>query len=247
MKKLSDEKSDAEKIYKDGLPSISRKNLYLLARYLREILKYGDVRVEKTIIEYCEKFESDFSSIASYELIQYAISSSKKTKRMLSDFDKVSVTQSEVLFVQKIKDFKSQTILLSMIIFEKVYHPNSKKFNVSIFDIRQILEISGLKMSLDKFIRDYYFLLKSENLITHRHNWRAIKINLEKKESDKVLFWVYELENIKKHYINYLGKEIFYCKICGKECERTGNIHVYCKECSSKIRKNKERDRQRGL
>lgn len=246
MKRIVDELTKAEKLYNEGLPSITRQNLYLLARYFRKVLKWGDTRVENGLIEYCEKFEENFSVVASQEMLDYAISHSRKTKKELLNIGKIPIYKDELLVVDSVKDFKLQTILLAMIVYSKAHHSTKNQHYYSVYETGQILELAKVGMSVTRFINNYYFLLKSANISRHISGKGRVNLWIGKDEENReVAFYVEDFSNIKKQHIDYIGEEIFFCKNCGKKETRKGKTHFLCKECSKKNRQEKERERKK--
>lgn len=234
MKRKYDNFTKAKNIYDKGLPLITYENLTLLATYARRVLKYGDVRTEKLLLKYCLDCEENFSEVSNAGMISSAIKFSKLKK--LEDVEKVSVYTFEIDAIQKIKDFKVQVFVLSALIYSKANNPNAKKYSFSIHIISEILDLANIKMTTATFIKNYYFLIKSENLSMHKFGRDYFEILVPKKIGD-VAFEVTKFKNIRQQYIDYIGMEFFYCKECNKKTEKKSGSQTYCNDCAKNRRK----------
>ena len=184
--------------------------------------------------------------IISGDKILRAVRYSKKSTIPLTDFSNIDIYTEWLENTKKIKDFKAQVIFLTMIIYSKIFHPKGKNLIFYENELSDILEMSGIKMTVKTFSEKYYFLLKSNNLVEHKPMKDFVFLKIDKFPLGEISFTISDIKNIKKQYVEYLGGEIFYCKSCKKEYKKKGLSQVYCKECSSERRKEKERDRQRG-
>lgn len=237
MKKKYDNFTRAKDIYDKGLPLITYENLSLLATYARKVLKYGDTRIEKLLIQYCEDCEETFSAITGNVFLNSALRSSKT--RNLRDIHSVEIFVNEIEEIKKIKDFKAQVFVLSCLVYSKANYPNSNKFFINVHSAVDILELCGMRISIDQFIKNHYFLIKSVNLLKHYYGKEFFEILIPKNEIGEVAIVFNDFRNIYRKYVDFLGKEIFFCKSCGKEVEKTGNRHAFCKECYG-LKKKKE-------
>jgi len=237
MKREFDEFENAKNLYDKGLVSISHKSLTALARYVRQELGYGDKRVENVLLEYCYEFQKDFSPVANADMIAGAVKYSVHS--FLKKVDQVDVYKHEMDALQRVKDFKMQVFVLSMIIYCRVHQPNSKTFALGIDRISEVIDLSNIKMSTKNFIENYYFLLKSANVTGHRPGNDFFYLTIPKLDSGEIVVTIDEFSDIRKKYIDFVGSEIFYCKLCEKSFEKKAQSQVYCKKCSGEIRKEK--------
>lgn len=227
----------AKKIYNNGLTKIIYRDVLYLAAYLRKELKFGDVRVEKKIIEYCEAVDEDFSAVNSSDFIHSVIRNSKNMN--LKDTEFVEIYKHELDKIQEIKDFSVQVFVFSALVYNKIFYSMSKKYNVDIHTINDILDMTGLKISKDRFIRDYYFMIKAANLSYHRAGRNYIKLNIERFTGESV-GKITVFRNLKDIYKDMIGGEFYYCKRCGDRIkfEKGKRRKVYCDICFKIERKN---------
>jgi hypothetical protein len=236
MRKKYDKLNRATDIYEKGLPLITYENLKFLAAYCRKILGYGDKRTEDLVIRYCLDCDENFSEINNAGMLKSALKFSKF--QSLEDVKVVDIYKHELDSIEKVKDFRTQVIVISMLVYSKVHYPNSKKFTINIDDLSEIIYLSNVKMTIQTFVENYYFLLKFANISNHKYGNDFFEIKIIKKIGD-IAFSITEFKDIRKQYVNFLGKEFFFCKSCGKKSEKNSGSQSYCKECSSNRRKNK--------
>ena len=238
MKKKYDKYERAKDFYEKGLPIITHENLRFLAAYFRQELGYGDVRTEKTLLKYCLECEENFSVTNNAGMFESALKFSKFQR--LYDVEKVHIYKHELEKIDSIKDFRTQVFVLSLLVYNKANHENSKKYTFNIHILSEILFLANIKMTVSTFVKNYYFLLKSANLSSHKYGNDFFEIKIDKKVGD-VAFSIDDFKDIRKQYIRYLGKEFFFCKVCGKKEEKKSGSQSYCKECLSKKRNKSNR------
>lgn len=234
----------AKKIYDNGLAKIIYRDVLYLAAYLRKELKFGDVRVEKKIIEYCEAADEDFSAVNGSGFIHSVVRNSKNMN--LRDIEFVEIYKHELDKIQEIKDFSVQVFVFSALVYNKIFYPMSKKYYIDIHTIKDILDMTGLKISRDRFIKDYYFMIKAANLSYHRAGRNYIKLNIERFVGELV-GKITVFRNLKDIYKDMVGGEFYYCKRCGDriEFEKGKKRREYCSFCKRDSLLEKKRNWKR--
>lgn len=233
---IFDEKKAAEKILKNGFSSfMSRKDLYILAKYFKYIGK-NKTQIRKSLIEFCEKYNPEFNEVLSRERINNAIKNSDKFGLRLPVT--INITESELESIKNVGNHNRQKILFVMLAISKYakysgtrYIPKKETIYDDNFYINEkttsILKMA--KVNMNKIDRRKVFAdFKKLGVIdsTYRGAFRIMIVD----ESSPVSLTIADMDNMIDFYP-------FYCEKCGKITGRVGKKHNLCQACYQEKRR----------
>jgi hypothetical protein len=96
-----DEEKDAEKIYNNGFlnGTIDYSQMYLVAKYIRQTCGYGEIRLEKAVIKFCENQDKNFNKITEADTIRKWVKSALNYD--LRKIDSVTLSVKEIDILKK--------------------------------------------------------------------------------------------------------------------------------------------------
>ena len=105
---LFNEEEEAERILKEGfdIEGIDYGKMYIIAKYFREKYNYGEIRLEREIIDFCQSVDSNFNPITQAEYIQKWVKSAMKYD--LRKINSIYITKKDVEFLREIENEKTQ-------------------------------------------------------------------------------------------------------------------------------------------
>lgn len=246
-----DEEAEAKETILYGFPAgkIDYNRMYLVAKYLRQSLNYGAVRLEREIIAFCKKQDKNFNPVVEAEAIKKWINSAMAYD--LRKIDNVSITKWEIDTLKQVTNAKDRKILFVILAFSKALKQGNTR-----------RDKSKLKVSTNYYIRysnfpDIIRLSKVSNLteiglanMLHTYADFFTFYNPEKElirleyvdASPKQDFTIYDLENVSSSYEVFFGKNITSCKNCGQTFSRTNGNQRYCHSCSLIQRRQKQKE-----
>jgi hypothetical protein len=229
------EKDEAERLLKNGFTSfMSFQDLALLARYFKYLGK-NNTQIRKSLIAFCQKYNSDFNEILARNKIENAILNSQKfSLRLKMD---VNITQSELDTIKK-NNYKIQRILFILLVIAKYF-----KYNNTSIKQKEPTKYDANFYVSEKFTT----IIKMANINVSKKERHALSLALTKSglvtptlvgslqinfvdDNSPVVIVVTDMNNI----ISFLP---FFCANCGKEIEEKAKRHDFCDECYKGKRK----------
>lgn len=254
---IFNEKEYAEKIIEEGFENgiLDYSKIYTVAKYFREQYGYGEKRLEKEIIEFCQKHDKNFNPVVEAGAIHKWVKSAMNYG--LRKIEEVEISKKDIEFLKTIKATRDRKALFVTLIFSKSLKQASTKrkkreqkespnFYVhynNLLDITRLSKISGLtELGL---IKIYH---KHPGAITFLHPERELlRIDFIDKEP-KEIYLIDDLDNIMGFYEKIFGKLYekgeFPCTLCGKISIKKANNQKVCTSCSKEIKKEQSRARK---
>jgi len=245
------EERDAEKIVLNGFENgkIDYSQMYLVAKYFRTNFNYGEIRLERELIEFCKKQDENFNPIIDAESIKKWIKSAMKYG--LRKIDGIAISQPEITFLKTITIPKDRKLLFSALVISKALKKGNTKRNQKDFkhsdnyyirygNLSDIVKLSGLtkitEVGLMKIFHKYL-----EHLTTYSPEQELIKLNYANDET-KGAIEISNMDKIMEYYELLLGKGSdtysgVFCEVCGNEIVKASNKQKYCKNCAKTRRK----------
>ncbi len=245
---LYNEEEQAKNIFDNGFTNdeYNRREAFLLCKYFRHVLKYGDIRIRKRLVKFCEG-DKTFNEVLESSIIKQMI---RNSKNKFIVREGIFITQNEINRIRKVKNFSCQKLYLGLLSFAK---KNKSNF-VSIKTWTSVKRISDLKnLTLDEMYSLIHILY--ENKLVYPSQ-RKIGRNLDAGHRLLFIDWnslgiinIYSdsnLYNLGKEYERYCGGVLQYCEECGKEFVRMGKAHKLCEEHSKEAAKNRQKRWKNG-
>lgn len=241
-------------ILKDGFvrESPNYYELELLATHFRE-KGYGKAGIRKRLIEKAKELYPRFNRVLYFEEIEKAVRQAMK-KNKIPDMWEVVIYKEELDKIRGIRNFKSQLIIFSMLVTAKSY-PEWGYNSVSSWetDIKNVLSLSGTRVTYKKFLREYRKKLEEFGLlryIIYRRGRLKAKYLLPfaLKEGKTPLFTFSTKEHIAEcavRYKEWTGGELFWCSDCGEENIRTSPRQLRCSDCAVERKNERSKDYMR--
>jgi hypothetical protein len=242
---LYDEEIQSKNIYEKGFTNntFNVKEAVLISKYLRHILKYGDVRIRKSLIVFSEQSDPFFNSVIHSDAINNAV---KKSKKDFIKKEGLFITSGEIDKIKEvIIDFQEQKFCLGVIAFAKrdYGYASVKKW----VDIKRIMNINFTEDRLYGII----FTLYQKGMV---YPTRSKKYD----PAHKVLFLESggipaidittdrEFNRLGKMYEEYNGGVSDVCVNCGNQFIKIGKSR-YCEVCSKEknLEKHKKYNQKR--
>ena len=239
---IRNEKMDAERLLKSGF-SGSEPTYYefmILAKHFRQS-GFGEVRIKKKIIEFCEKKVDYFSEAHYVPIIKSAIRRAiKKPEYILNRV--VRIYPSELDSIRRVRNFKVQKILFSAIVHAKAFYSRN---TFSADTLSSVLASSKTKVGVERFKK---FLPTIGNLLDVKMglgNMHYFSLgfcsDLDDDSFEIEITSLNEIRSCGDIYQDYMGGELGWCLDCGEEFIKSSNRHKRCSKCGITI----ERERLR--
>lgn len=242
-----DEKKLAENIISTGFPNgaIDYGEMYLIAKYFRETLKYGAVRLEKEIIKFCKNQNKAFNPVVESASIKKWVKYAMNYN--LRKVNSVTISETEIAFLKGIKDEKHRKILYSTLVFAKAsktgstYRKMEEKektdnYYVHYGNFLDIVRISKVKGVSELNLADIYFKYK-DVLFLYNPEKQLMKINYVS-EGEGVEIKIDNPDSIMDEYEAIFGGQK--CSICGKPIIKNSNRQRTCSDCSKTLEKQRK-------
>lgn len=246
---IFNEKEYAEKIIEEGFENgiLDYSKIYTVAKYFREQYGYGEKRLEKEIIEFCQKHDKNFNPVVEAGAIHKWVKSAMNYG--LRKIEEVEISKKDIEFLKTIKATRDRKALFVTLIFSKSLKQASTKrkkreqkespnFYVhynNLLDITRLSKISGLtELGLIKIYHKY------PEYITFLHPERElIKLEYVDKNVDTKVV-IKNLWDISESY-EKLFDDFHKCAVCGEKLIKTSGNQIYCKECAKTKRTEQQR------
>jgi len=248
---LFNEEREAEVIYRQGFPdgNIDYSKMYLVAKYIRQTYDYGEIRLEREVIRFCKKYDTNFNPITEEKFIRKWVKSALNYN--LRKIEGVTLSQKEIDFLKSIDNNRDRKLLFSVLVFSKALKKGSVK-----------KDKSNLKTSNNYYIHYNNFTdiirlsrltnLSEIDLADTLHKYRAhftfykperelIRLDFIDAAPTKEITINNDLNNVMDYYnvLFEIHHPVSLCINCGKEIVKNSNIQKYCKDCA-KIRKTEQ-------
>jgi len=241
------EKKYAENLLQNGFTKyMLQRDLSILAKYYK-YLGRNKKEIWDLIVEFCKKYNSEFNEIRFYGKLQRAVDSVDKYRLRL-EMD-VIITEKELNSILQVGNQNYQKIffiMLAIVKYTKI-NPviiNSKKKKDQYSDrfyvnarLTEILKLAKINVNKKERI-DLLYSLESTHMITTTMNG-SYEINyIDIPETSGSILMISDMNNLLSFFP-------FYCEGCGKRLDRLAKRHKKCKECYTKERYEKEKERKR--
>ena len=252
-----DEEKDAEKIYNNGFPDnkIDYSQIYLVAKFIRQTFNYGEIRLERELIDFCKKQDKNFNPIIEADTIKKWVRSALNYD--LRKIDSISVSKNEIDVIKQIKSTRDKKVIFVTLVFSKALKKGSVKrdktnlktsdnYYIHYNNFIDIIRLAKLNNTSEVDLAD--ILHEHSKLFTfYKPERELIRLEFVDKNPKKPII-IYDLNNlmhnygilfevIKPEYPKPLGK----CSICGKEFIKKSNRQRTCLEHSIILRREKQK------
>lgn len=254
-----DEVRDAEILYNHGFPNgnIDYSQMYLVAKYIRETFNYGEIRLEKALIDFCQKYDKTFNPVIEEEAIKKWVKSAMEYN--LRKIENVSVTKKEIDFIKQIKNEREKKALFAMLVLAKAlkkggikrHKPDSKpsnKYYIRYSNFIDIIRLTKLNNMREIDLANIIFKHK-EHFTFYKPEKELIRINfIDKNQTNDIV--ISKLDNLMDYFHNLFsdnktiknyGEHKSKCISCGKEILKNSNRQKKCKECAMNERREKQK------
>lgn len=246
-----DEEKDAERLYNSGFANgnIDYSKMYLISKYIRQTFDYGEIRLEKEIINFCKNQNKNFNPVLESSAIKKWVKSAMNYD--LRKIDSVSISQKEIDLIKTINSNKSRKLLFVILIFSKALKKSNVKRNktklktsenyyIHYNNFGDIIRISRLSNMSEIDLADILHENR-EHFTFYNAERELIRVNFVDNNPKKEIV-ISDLNNIMGYYniVFEEHKPASVCIICGKPIKKNSNKQKYCKNCA-KIIANKKR------
>jgi hypothetical protein len=217
--------------------------LFLLSRYFRQKMEYGEKKTEKELNQFMVNNYKNYIPAQWEDIIEDIAKKGKKYK--LQKIDYIGITQKELDKISKVCNLKYEKLLFTMLCYAKLYNHLSETNNSWVnTDIRELYKIARVtvKYRNDKFL--YLNDLEAAGLISfsNKNDNLNMKINFVDQFTDYVLK-VDDFRELGYIYQQYTNNGSFTnCKECGRLIKKTNNKCLYCNDCKVLISARQKRD-----
>jgi hypothetical protein len=259
-----DEEKDAEKIYNNGFANgiIDYSKIYLVAKYIRQTFGYGEIRLEREVINFCKKQDKNFNPIVEADTIKKWVKSALNYD--LRKIESITVSQKEIDTIKKIKSNKDKKLLFAILVFSKALKKGSVKrdksklktsdnYYIHYNNFTDIIRLARLTNTSETDLAD--ILYNYHTFFTfYKAERELIRLEFIDKNPKKIIIitdfnnlmhsYGILFEVIKPEYPKILGR----CSICDKEFIKKSNRQRTCPEHSiilERERKTRWRNRQK--
>lgn len=236
-----------------------RTELRVLALYYRE-QGHPPKKRRELLYEECEKHIKDFNRVKLFKAINSAVNYSSNRKNRFIVIDSVSVSQSELNFIDELDiDYNYKKILFTMVVMDKLSkerykiiankEPNEEHyFGNPPSKYTELMKTSTVSRGSFKKnghvnIHDVIRYFSEIGLV--QVNMGIIKLlfmyDMNKSEDEEVV--VKDYENIGLYYDLYSGvKNIKECESCEVIMKVRSNRAKYCKPCANEVERIRKRN-----
>jgi hypothetical protein len=252
------EEQDAENIIKNGFPNgIDYIGMYVVAKYFRKMLGYGAIRLERELIYFCIKQDSNFNPVIEADIIRKWVNSAMNYG--LRKIESVLITQKEIDFLKTIELNKDRKILFITLILSKAIHNastrkksskgHSENYYIRNNNFLDIIKLSGVRNMTEINLADLFHKYPALFTVYYPEK-QLIKINYADNTANGLI--IDKLDKLLDYYELFFGETIaknshrkFNCERCGRELEKANNSQKYCKECSKIIKNTRQKELMR--
>lgn len=250
---IFNEEKEAEKIFKNGFSgsSIDYTKMYMVAKYIRKIYGYGEIRLEKELIRFSKQNDPNFNPILEARSIRKWIKSAMEYD--LRNIEGVYISKKEISKLNSIKNNRDKKILFSILIFSKALKKGNVRkkkkdikespyYYIHYNNFQDIIRISKLNNVSETDLAD--ILHNYRNMFTFYNPSRElIRVEYAEKEKETDIH-IGDMENTIDYY-DILFKEhkiVGKCERCGDEIVKNNNKQKYCKDCAKAVSNEKHKE-----
>lgn len=243
-----DEERDGQELYNTGFPNgnIDYSKMYLIAKYIRQTYDFGEIRLEKELIRYCQAQNKNFNPILEASAIKKWIRSAMNYD--LRKIDSVIISQKEIDFLKNIKNNRDRKLLFIILVFSKALKKSNVKRNkkniktsqnyyIHYSNFADIIRLSKLNNISEVDLADILHEYK-EYFTFYNAERELIRVNFVDNCIKKSII-IDNMDNITNYFpiLFEEHKPASTCIICGKPIKKNSNIQKYCKECAKNIKR----------
>lgn len=251
-----DEEKDAELMYKEGFPNgiIDYAKMYLIAKYIRQIFNFGEIRLERELIRFCQEQDKNFNPIKEAPTIRKWINSAMNYN--LRKIESIPISLKEIEFLKTITNAKDRKILYCSLLLSKALKRGNirrkkKKFRSSdnhyihysnFSDIIRLSRINNIsEMDLANIFHNY-----QEYLTFYNPERELIRLNFIDKNPENEMI-IHNPADMMDYYgvLFEHHRPVAHCIRCGDEIKKNSNKQKYCKKCAKQVRLDKQRELMR--
>ncbi len=180
---MFNEEVEAEHIIADGFERgmIDYGKMYVVAKYFREKYVYGEIRLEREIIRFCQSIDPHFNPITQAEYIKKWVRSAMQYD--LRKINEVYISKRDVSFLETIENNRDRKILFAVLVLAKAMkksgtrrkqeeYKTSDNYYIRYNNLADIIKMSGVKVSevmiadiLHNYERYFTFYTPNKELI----------------------------------------------------------------------------------
>jgi hypothetical protein len=245
-----DEEKDAERIYNNGFPDnkIDYGQMYLIAKFIRQTFDYGEIRLEREVIRFCQKQDKNFNPIVERDAIKKWIRSALNYD--LRKIDSVSVSQKEINIIKQIGSTRHKKVLFVALVFSKALKKGSVKrdktnlktsdhYYIHYNNFTDIIRLARLNNMSEVDLADIFY--EHNKLFTfYKAERELIRLEFVDKNPKKPII-ISDLNNIMNFYnILFENKRMEAdCEICGEKFTKNSNRQRVCNNCSKVLNRRR--------
>ena len=182
-----DEETEAREVVEKGFPggNIDYRKMYLVAKYMRFSMGYGEIRLERELISFCKKQNPLFNPVKEADSIQDWIKIAMKYN--LRKVPLIYITFEEISTLSRVETHKERRILFATLVFAKALKSNvlsegepSDKYYVKYDNLLDISRMAGIKDIHEKEIaaifhkyQEFFFFYDAPPIVTGKQIGRA--------------------------------------------------------------------------
>jgi hypothetical protein len=239
---IFDQSKYIENFLRNGFVGYPKRNdLNLLAIYYRE-QGLGDIRIRKSLLEFCQSFNPDYNEILRANDLDTAVRQS--ADRSLKICNYIVITESEMEKIRSVQNYKYQKILFAMLAISKGLDPDYNRtdgksyVNVNFGEIMRFAKVYAGKIEKAKIKHDLFLLGMLDAVGPNTKYFCNGKDNFVlffRNDDSPVSVEILEPDFL----ISYFP---FFCEVCGKMMIKTGSRQKMCPDCWGKKNKKIQRD-----
>lgn len=157
------------------------------------------------------------------------------------ELDYIPIYENELNLVSSLKNDRQKKLLFTFFVIARYMNCNGWINKKDSKGISEVFKLANISLTSDKryqllhelYSNKYIFFCKKVDNLN-------IRVNLD--DTGKIVYKVYDFNNIGNQYICNFKSGYKQCKQCGKKIKDTGNKKMYCSKCA--IEKQLESDRK---
>lgn len=240
MKKILDEEELYNDIEENGFSRGGHpvfQELLAVAKSILEENKLGKTGLRNALNEYCEDAIEDFNKISYADTIKSVVNAALRNPEFRKPYYPIHVYSDEIEKIRGVKDLSVQMILLSCVIYARI-SGNGMAFSDGNKDIREIIRLSGERMSVSTYIQQVTPVARHLGLFRHvngKHHFYSL-MDEPNGDIDIRIRNLGELESLPDVYRDYNGGYPAWCKVCGEKYIRSSRFdgNKICPDCTQK-------------
>jgi len=248
---LFNEEKPAKRLYENGFENgiIDYGQMYLVAKYIRQTNNFGEIRLEKALIDFCKEQDENFNPIKEAEIIKKWLRSAMNYD--LRKIESVTVSENEIETLKTITNDRDRKILFVILVLARALKRGNTKRDKKEFrtsehyyihynnfsDIIRLARLNNIsEVDLAKILHNY-----SQWFIFYNPERELLRLNYT--DEDRKTIIINDLANMIDYYNILFEKNIYMtrCEKCGIEIKKNSNKQKYCKPCAKEIRRERQK------